>query len=290
MMKIILKVVVQSFSTFIYIGFLLFLFIIMFGILGMQLFQKMDKSNENYYYFNFDTFLNATLTIFNVISLDGWGDVLVLLNTSGVNKFITTSFVIFVIFFGNYVLLNLVLAILLDGFTDDILQNNEFSEENGKESVLEREEILENEIEESKNYYLSLLNQKELEEKKNKMKKKIQNKILRKKKIRINYAYFFSQKFYVKMASHKYLENFILLTILLSSLKLAIDTYFLSMKASEKSLYNKFSFYIDSVFTFIYFLEMIIKMQGFGIFFGKNTYFKDSWNCLDFFYCYNFFS
>ena len=281
MMKIILKVVISSFSTFIYIAFLLLLFIIMLAIMGMQLFQTLDSSNEYFYTNNFESFLNASITVFNVITLDGWGNVLILLNTSkDIGQVITSAYIITVIFIGNYVLLNLVLAVLLDGFTDDILQLEYGDLSNEKNNFTKDDKSIKKTVHTEKMYQsLFLKHDKKNKNKKKNRKNSIQNTIFGKiesaKKI-------FSNENFFKIANHHLFENFILLIIIFSSIKLAIDTYFF-LNENKQAFYKNLSSHFDLFFLIIYLIEMIVKMKGFGIFIGSKTYFKDNWNRLDFF-------
>jgi len=65
------------------------------------------------------------MSTFQILTLENWNDLLTITLQSSVNKVITLIYLITWIFLGNYVLLNLFLAILLDGF-----ENQEISEDN----------------------------------------------------------------------------------------------------------------------------------------------------------------
>jgi hypothetical protein len=66
---------------------------------------------------NFDTFQAAFFSVFQLLTIENWGDILILTFRSSINKFLSTIYLITWIFIGNYVFLNLFLAILIDGFT-----------------------------------------------------------------------------------------------------------------------------------------------------------------------------
>lgn len=69
--------------------------------------------------------------------------------------------------------------------------------------------------------------------------------------------------------------------ILLSSLKLASDTYAETWADSPNVV---FTFYIiDNFFTASFIIEMIVKLTALGIIMDEGTYLRDSWNRLDFF-------
>jgi len=64
----------------------------------------------------FDDFFSAYMTVFQVMTMENWNDILTSTLRTDVNYAITLVYLISWIFIGNYVLLNLFLAILLNGF------------------------------------------------------------------------------------------------------------------------------------------------------------------------------
>ena len=60
----------------------------------------------------------------------------------------------------------------------------------------------------------------------------------------------------------KYFDNFILTIIVISSIKLAIDTYLDT--SDEESLTSKISSWIDLSFTIIFTIESVCKIIAFG--------------------------
>ena len=96
--------------------FLLFLFIVIFALLGMQLFANRFNFPEGRPRGHFDSFHAAFVTVFQLLTLENWQLVLF----SGMRSFGGWSVFYFLswIFIGNFVLLNLFLAILLDSFLD----------------------------------------------------------------------------------------------------------------------------------------------------------------------------
>ncbi len=73
-------------------------------------------------------------------------------------------------------------------------------------------------------------------------------------------------------------DNFILFLIVLSSLKLAIDTYLTDDQASSTINEN-----IDITFNALFIFECLLKVVAFGFFLDNGSYLRDSWNVLDFF-------
>jgi len=96
---------------------------------------QFDTSQSNYFNQNFDTFWVAFITVFNIVTLDNWIDLIGEGYSSSVGIFETSVFVISWIVIGNFLLLNLFLAIMLDGFTKNM-------------EVQELQQIIDEEIEE----------------------------------------------------------------------------------------------------------------------------------------------
>ena len=153
--KFLVSVLNRTMSSFIYLAILLILLNFVYALVGMEVFGgKIDRSLPTYYNINFDTFWVAFLTVFNIVTLDNWIDLLGVGFNSSVGVFSTTVFVISWIVIGNFLLLNLFLAIMLDGFTKNMeiqeLQQiiDEEQEENeqdnyirGKTQGLEKENL-----------------------------------------------------------------------------------------------------------------------------------------------------
>ena len=66
----------------------------------------------------FDDFFAAYMTVFDLLTIENWNDTLTATLRTDVNYAITLLYLISWIFMGNYVLLNLFLAILLNGFDE----------------------------------------------------------------------------------------------------------------------------------------------------------------------------
>lgn len=66
---------------------------------------------------NFDSFLNAFMTVFQLMTQENWQDLLFIMMRSNVIKPFSIAYLVSWIFIGNYIFLNLFLAIILDEFT-----------------------------------------------------------------------------------------------------------------------------------------------------------------------------
>ena len=73
-----------------------------------------------------------------------------------------------------------------------------------------------------------------------------------------------------------------MLLIVLSSLKLATDTYSAAWEDDELALLIMEDI-LDKSFTIAFFLEMVIKIIALGLIMDEGSYLRDNWNRLDFF-------
>ncbi|XP_030377282.1 voltage-dependent calcium channel type D subunit alpha-1 isoform X2 [Scaptodrosophila lebanonensis] len=115
---------------------LLFLFIVIFALLGMQVFGgkfnfdgKIEKSRSN-----FDSFWQSLLTVFQIMTGEDWNMVMYdgINAYGGVSSIGALACIYFIILFicGNYILLNVFLAIAVDNLADaDSLSDVEKEEE-----------------------------------------------------------------------------------------------------------------------------------------------------------------
>ena len=112
-------VVTSIITEFIYVFLLLSLFVFIYTLLGMQIFggnfpsEIVTGIRQNY-----DTFFNALFTVFQVMTIENWNDIELATYRSSVSTF-GIIFLLSWIFIGNWILLNLLQAILLDGFDGD---------------------------------------------------------------------------------------------------------------------------------------------------------------------------
>jgi hypothetical protein len=82
----------------------------------------------------------------------------------------------------------------------------------------------------------------------------------------------------MKIVKHPKFDNFILVCILLSSLSMAI----LNPLWDPNHIKTKILEMVGTVFSVIFTIEMVLKMLGMGLIWGKNTYLMNPWNRLDF--------
>lgn len=112
-------------EQFVFITLLLLLFLTIFSLIGMQLYAGKWTFLEpgEIMAQNFETFYDAFLVMLDVMSIVNWNDTLVFLARTDVNYAISCLYLIVWIFIGNYILLNLFTAVLLDGFSSAVTIN-----------------------------------------------------------------------------------------------------------------------------------------------------------------------
>ena len=76
-------------------------------------------------------------------------------------------------------------------------------------------------------------------------------------------------------------EKYVIFFVMLSSIKLAIDSYI--VKLGEESVWRDVSDLVDLAFNAIFIIEMSIKTIALGLIMDQGSYLRDSWNQLDFF-------
>ena len=120
-MQEIISVIGRSISSFMYLAMLLVLFMFIYALLGIQLFGTIPNTS----YFN--NFLNAFMSVFQIMTLENWQEVLYA--TAPEAGSLSTLYFISWIFIGNFILLNLFLAILLDSFNEEEQEQEERNQE-----------------------------------------------------------------------------------------------------------------------------------------------------------------
>jgi len=295
----VLSGITKSVSNVSYNLLICFIFLLIFQLLGMNLLNA-DK--------NFKTFMSAFYVTFQVLTMENWNS---LYYTLSYTSRISLIYLITWIFLGNYVLFNLFISILLSSFeiaeqTEEEMPEN-MPEEFRRLELLDREIKNANKIKKNKDK-ASIKNNEEhrdadsdeendnLEEnhhvdqnvsimKYSGVKKFLKEKEIIKLVFKDNECefslYMFSQtnKFRLRcmdVITHKKFDNFILLMILLSTLRLIIDTFIAGNLADI--IFDM----IDIVFTIVFLVEMCLKIISLGFVLGEGTYLKDNWNRIDF--------
>uniref|UniRef100_A0A8C6YL36 Voltage-dependent L-type calcium channel subunit alpha n=1 Tax=Naja naja TaxID=35670 RepID=A0A8C6YL36_NAJNA len=255
---------------------LLFLFIIIFSLLGMQLFGgKFNFDETQTKRSTFDTFPQALLTVFQILTGEDWNAVMY----DGIMAYGGPYFpgmlvcIYFIILFicGNYILLNVFLAIAVDNLNHcsnalctclslyNWLSKTEVSFALGEEEVADQQSLAESHLD--------------------KLEDTPKEKVV---PIPEGSAFFcLSQTNPLRVGCHKLIHhhiftNLILVFIILSSISLAAED-----PIRAHSFRNNILGYFDYAFTSIFTVEILLKMTSYGAFLHKGSFCRNWFNLLD---------
>jgi hypothetical protein len=121
---VIITVITETVEQYLYVAIMLLLFLLIYALLGMQIYGGKLPPQNIIPRANYDTFISSFLTVLQLVTFENWTDHIVLLYNSGVSKAITLVFIISWLIIGNYIFLNLFLALLLGGFESEEVINS----------------------------------------------------------------------------------------------------------------------------------------------------------------------
>ncbi|XP_037540726.1 voltage-dependent L-type calcium channel subunit alpha-1D [Nematolebias whitei] len=268
---------------------LLFLFLIIFALLGMQLFGgKFNFDDTQMKRSTFDSFPQALLTCFQILTGEDWNAVMY----DGIMAYGGPVFpnmvvcIYFVILFvcGNYILLNVFLAIAVDnlaggGGKKKVEEKKEEEEEWDEDEEKENEDEGNEEDDWQENEELRAIEGLEgvapLKPEFSGPKEKIVP-------IPDGSSFFIlGKKNCLRVACHNlihhpYFTNFILIFIILSSISLAAED-----PIKSHSFRNIVLGYADYVFTSVFTVEIVLKMTVYGAFLHTGSFCRNAFNLLD---------
>ncbi|OMJ79317.1 hypothetical protein SteCoe_20698 [Stentor coeruleus] len=282
---LLLRIISTSVSKFLYLLLLLVLLLLIFSLLGMQLFANKFNFYEGLPRNNFDTFNWAFITMFQVLSGENWDTVLRLSMRSSAGHWSGLFIVIWMII-GNFIVLNLFLAILLGVFESNEDEEDEIIKTSKKEMFLTflakdrleervKERVLNHFIDDAEEEIYSLNDLKMFT-----LKSQVSDNNIEQLACCFLKSENTIRKFMQRIVLNTNLEFAITFIIVLNIIKLIWDTYIISESNNSPSIMA--STIIDSIFTVIFGLEFIMKTIALGFCFGKGTYLSDHWNKLDF--------
>ncbi|XP_061530349.1 voltage-dependent L-type calcium channel subunit alpha-1D isoform X1 [Phycodurus eques] len=268
---------------------LLFLFLIIFALLGMQLFGgKFNFDETQMKRSTFDSFPQALLTCFQILTGEDWNAVMY----DGIMAYGGPVFpnmvvcIYFVILFvcGNYILLNVFLAIAVDnlaggGEQNKVEEKKDDEEEWDDEDEKEDEDAGNEDDDWQENEELRAIEGLEgvapLKPEFSGPKEKIVP-------IPDGSSFFIlGKKNCLRVACHNlihhpYFTNFILIFIILSSISLAAED-----PIKSHSFRNIVLGYADYVFTSVFTVEIVLKMTVYGAFLHTGSFCRNAFNLLD---------
>jgi len=330
-MQMIIRVMANSYMSFLYITMLMFLFIYIFALLGMSVFGATLNFPDGTPRSNFDDMTLSVVTTFQILTMENWQTILFSLMRGDNNKFLVSIFLVSWIFLGNFILLNLFLAILLDSFLEEEEEEQADAEE--VEALLQEKSLraarrqqkrdadkvlmLEHGTKKRKRTALQQLimgeDKYESEELEDLDEEQIigifkSQGIIKKGKDDVKQLslfvgpppiesamslYIFSKQNPIRIAAYRLYkqpawDNTIIVLIILSSLKLASDTYLprtTPRKGAEEDVlsFEVISEYLDDFFNIAFIIELCVKVVAMGLAMDGGSYLRESWNQLDFF-------
>ncbi|XP_067250084.1 voltage-dependent L-type calcium channel subunit alpha-1D [Chanodichthys erythropterus] len=269
---------------------LLFLFLIIFALLGMQLFGgKFNFDETQMKRSTFDTFPSALLTCFQILTGEDWNSVMY----DGIMAYGGPVFpnmivcIYFVILFvcGNYILLNVFLAIAVDNLAGD---GGKKKKEEKKEEEEEWEDDEEREEDEAGNEMDDWEEHEELRAIEGLegigTPMKVESFQPKEKIVPIpdgSSFFILGKKNCLRVACHNlihhhYFTNIILVFIILSSFSLAAED-----PIKTHSVRNVMLGYADYVFTTVFTIEIMLKMTVYGAFLHQGSFCRNAFNLLD---------
>uniref|UniRef100_A0A0K0E6W3 Voltage-dependent L-type calcium channel subunit alpha n=1 Tax=Strongyloides stercoralis TaxID=6248 RepID=A0A0K0E6W3_STRER len=281
---------------------LLFLFIVIFALLGMQVFggkfnfdPQQPKPRAN-----FDTFIQSLLTVFQILTGEDWNTVMYngIESFGGVGSIGVLVSIYYIVLFicGNYILLNVFLAIAVDNLADaDSLTNAEKEEEQGEveyeegEEDYEDEKYLENrgdddQDEDEHAVIPDVDDDGEIKEEVGARPRRMSHLPQQTKEKQIPKAsslFILSHTnpfrvFCNKIVNHQYFTNSVLVCILVSSAMLAAEDP-LQAQSPRNLILNYFDYFFTTVFT----IEISLKVIVFGLVIHKGSFCRNAFNLLD---------
>lgn len=281
-MGVIIDAITSTLDSSIYVGLLLILFLVIYSMIGAQLFAGKLNTQETGVRQNFDGFSDAFLVAFQLLTVENWNDVLTITLASDTGAVLTSIYLVSWIFLGNYVLLNLFLSILLSGFS----KVKKFEEDELEGEEQEEIRILEEKKKEEDRKLLKV-DVLDLEE------EFVKSSTIKRKEKPLFEGINCSQSLWIfpksnlvrifcyRIVHSNLFDNLILGLIVISSFKLAADTYLINN--AEDSLEVQASNAIDYIFNVCFTLECFMKIISFGFIIDDGSYLRENWNILDFF-------
>ncbi|XP_050930373.1 calcium channel, voltage-dependent, L type, alpha 1D subunit, a [Lates calcarifer] len=262
---------------------LLFLFIIIFSLLGMQVFGgKFNFDETQTKRSTFDNFPQALLTVFQILTGEDWNavmyDGIMAYGGPSSSGMIVCFYFIILFICGNYILLNVFLAIAVDNLADAESLNTDEGDKKGDKKDDEKDEKDEEEDNDD------TAAEEEDPEVPSGPRPAI-SELVKKEKITPipeGSAFFiFSSTnpvrvFCHRLINHHIFTNLILVFIMLSSVSLAAEDPIRNFSAR-----NIILGYFDYAFTAIFTVEIVLKMTTYGAFLHKGAFCRNYFNLLD---------
>uniref|UniRef100_A0A8B9J6P3 Voltage-dependent L-type calcium channel subunit alpha n=1 Tax=Astyanax mexicanus TaxID=7994 RepID=A0A8B9J6P3_ASTMX len=280
---------------------LLFLFIVIFALLGMQVFGgKFNFPDQEVRRSNFDNFPQALITVFQILTGEDWNSVMydgIMAHGGPVIPGILVSIYFIILFVcGNYILLNVFLAIAVDNLAEAeslTSAQKEKAEEKKRKKLLRYTDLKVDEFESNVNEIKDPFppadfpgddEEEEPEIPTSPRPRPMADLQLKETVVPMPEAssfFIFGPQNKFRKLCHRIINattftNIILLFILLSSISLAAED-----PIDPMSFRNQVLAYADIVFTSVFTAEIVLKMTTYGAFLHTGSFCRNSFNILD---------
>eukprot|EP00940_MAST-03C_sp_MAST-3C-sp2_P001204 g1204.t1 len=301
-MQKIIAILAKSFSSAIYVCVLMLLFLLIYTILGMQFFKhKLDDGEGNVPRNNYDSLHWAFVSVFQCLAGENWPALLY----DGINgtDWITGSFFyVSWIFVGQFLILNLMLAVIMSAFEDFGVEDdsdNETKVSPGKSDKMATTTTIV-EQNDTKKKDSSVKRVERETSKKEKESDAVSSDVDKISALCLGGDHKRNlfcipkggtlHRFFVRVIAHPWFDKSIMIMIILSTLALAMDcpatmdpdhedpTY--GNDVDDRWYYTLYS--LEIMFTTIFTFEAIFKTIAMGFVLHPNAYIRDWWNVLDF--------
>ena len=268
-------------ASLLYVGLLLLLIIVMYTLIGNQLYATQLNNVKTGIRQSFDTLYFSFLCVFQLVTIENWNDIETITLNSSIRAGWTSLYLITLIFLSNYVFLHLLLAILLDGFyspenKDEI--ENEQQRKNSKSDIENRslKNLKGKSISFDSDGWEEMRRQSTVSVSSIKQKEVLQNQYYCEDSLSIFKRSNIFRKICNKVVLSKVFKLCISLAILFGNLRLQLDNYHY-FKINYPNLLLAF----DLAFLIFIGLETILKIVTFGFVCDKETYLRNYWNIVD---------
>ncbi|XP_040575808.1 voltage-dependent calcium channel type A subunit alpha-1 isoform X2 [Lepeophtheirus salmonis] len=278
----------NALSSIMSLLFLLFLFIFIFALLGMQLFGGSFNFPDETPTSNFNTIINALLTVFQVLTEEDWNNVMytAIVSQGGRHNggIIYSIYFVMLTLLGNYCLLNVFLAIACDSLDQaaeltaaEEAEKERQEEEQERQRLREQQELkaigadgqLGDELrgDEEEGGEPPLPDMDDEDQVRPILPYSSLFILTSTNPFRVGLHWFVTKPFF---------DGFIMIVILLSSASLAAED-----PVEEHHPRNLLLQYFDYVFTAIFAIECLLKILDLGACAHPGSYLRDIWNVLD---------
>jgi len=110
-LQIVVRSMIKSVSSLGYISLILCIHFYIFGLAGIKLFGPLDPAH-------FGSLIETFLTLFQVVTLEGWVDIMRGLIAAGASQVIAAIYFVSFILIGTMMIMNLIIGVIINGMME----------------------------------------------------------------------------------------------------------------------------------------------------------------------------